>query len=103
MIIFRFKTIEYLSGIETSPGNLGEAGTSIVSLAFSLINHGKNIISIPFHRLIGMGKLKLLGSIKNLIFIILGISFIRRLIRMEFLILNMMLVMVYHEKRGANP
>ncbi|MFN1124581.1 hypothetical protein [Xylella fastidiosa] len=34
MIIFRFKTIEYLSGIETSPGNLGEAGTSIVSLAF---------------------------------------------------------------------
>ncbi|MDD0927148.1 hypothetical protein LOD59_05690 [Xylella fastidiosa subsp. multiplex] len=34
MMIFRFKTIGYLSGIETSPGNLGEAGTSIVTLAF---------------------------------------------------------------------
>ncbi|ALQ96511.1 hypothetical protein [Xylella fastidiosa] len=34
MMLFRFKNIGYLSGIETSPGNLGEAGTSIVSLIF---------------------------------------------------------------------
>ncbi|MFG1468205.1 hypothetical protein [Xylella fastidiosa] len=32
--IFYFKNIGYLSGLETSPGNLGEAGTSIVSLIF---------------------------------------------------------------------
>ncbi|TWP32675.1 hypothetical protein, partial [Xylella fastidiosa] len=32
--IFYFKNIGYLSGIETSPGNLGEAGTSIVALIF---------------------------------------------------------------------
>ncbi|MDD0927146.1 hypothetical protein LOD59_05680 [Xylella fastidiosa subsp. multiplex] len=34
MMLFRFKTIGYLSGIETSPGKIGEAGTSIVSLIF---------------------------------------------------------------------
>ncbi|AIC10537.1 hypothetical protein [Xylella fastidiosa] len=32
--IFYFKNIGYLSGIEASPGNLGEAGTSIVALIF---------------------------------------------------------------------
>ncbi|ARO68156.1 hypothetical protein B9J09_03015 [Xylella fastidiosa subsp. pauca] len=34
MMLFRFKTIGYLSGTETSPGNLGEAGTSIVTPGF---------------------------------------------------------------------
>ncbi len=61
MMLFRFKTIGYLSGIETSPGNLGEAGTSIVSLAFFPDQPWKNIISTPFHGLIGMGKLQLWG------------------------------------------
>ncbi|WCF27530.1 hypothetical protein [Xylella fastidiosa] len=32
--IFYFKNIGYLSGLETSPGNLGEAGTSIATLSF---------------------------------------------------------------------
>ncbi|HHW4673407.1 MAG TPA: hypothetical protein ACQGQF_06320, partial [Xylella fastidiosa subsp. pauca] len=32
--IFYFKNVGYLSGIETSPGNLGEPATSIVTVAF---------------------------------------------------------------------
>ncbi|ALR06007.1 hypothetical protein XFHB_03135 [Xylella fastidiosa] len=32
--IFHFKNIGYLAGVETSPGNLGEPGTSIVTVAF---------------------------------------------------------------------
>ncbi len=54
--IFYFKNIGYLSGIETSPGNLGEAGTSIVALIFFLINHGKNIISMPIYLLVAISK-----------------------------------------------
>ncbi|WP_058565217.1 hypothetical protein [Xylella fastidiosa] len=34
MMIFHFKNIGYLSGIETSPGKIGDAGTSIVTLVF---------------------------------------------------------------------
>ncbi|HHW4680779.1 MAG TPA: hypothetical protein ACQGQX_04730, partial [Xylella taiwanensis] len=39
--IFRFKNFGYISGVEKSPGNIGEPGTSMVTLAFFRDKSGK--------------------------------------------------------------
>ncbi|AIC12681.1 hypothetical protein LZ757_04110 [Xylella fastidiosa subsp. morus] len=65
MIIFRFKTIEYLSGIETSPGNLGEAGTSIVSLAFFPDKPWKEHYIHTLSQAYRNGKVEIIGEYKE--------------------------------------
>ncbi|MFN1124583.1 hypothetical protein [Xylella fastidiosa] len=68
MMLFRFKTIGYLSGIETSPGNLGEAGTSIVSLAFFPDQPWKKHYINSLSRAYRNGQVAIMGEYKEFYF-----------------------------------
>ncbi|ALR06005.1 hypothetical protein XFHB_03125 [Xylella fastidiosa] len=65
MMIFRFKNIGYLSGIETYPGNLGEPETSTVTVAFFPDQPWKEhyIRSVP--RAFGNERLEIIGEYKE--------------------------------------
>ncbi|MGY4696877.1 hypothetical protein XfCFBP8356_006600 [Xylella fastidiosa subsp. sandyi] len=68
MMIFYFKNIGYISGIETSPGNLGEAGTSIVALIF-FPNNSRKEYYIHAHLPAGSNKqVEIMGEYKEFYF-----------------------------------
>ncbi|EWS79217.1 hypothetical protein FUT69_09250 [Xylella taiwanensis] len=57
--IFRFKNFGYISGVEKSPGNIGEPGTSMVTLAFFRDNPGKEYYIYSLSRAYRNGQVKI--------------------------------------------